>query len=142
MAAHLGEWRLGSDGFGGGGLLSPLCEELLRVLASDTAEEFASVTSLGNAVHELDTTGEGLVGNLVVGDVLGENILQLSSLLRVLCDESSGLLLGDDEGEGQFSVEFVGDTDNAEPQKRTDARPSGFPSLRGQPGNHGPSTSP
>ena len=36
-------------------------------------EELARV-GLGNAVYELDTTGEGFVGNLMVGDVLRNDV--------------------------------------------------------------------
>ena len=49
----------------------------------------------------------------MVGDVPGDDIPQLGLFLGVLGEKSGGLLLGDDEGEGQLSVEFVGDTDNA-----------------------------
>ena len=105
--------HLGSDGFGSRSLLSLLGKELLRVIAGNTAEELARV-SLGNAVDELDTTREGLVGHLVIGDVLGDDVPQLGFLLGVLGDEGRGLLLRNNEGEGQLSVELVGDADNAD----------------------------
>ena len=50
----------------------------------------------------------------MVGDVLSNDVPQLSLFLGVLGNKSSGVLLGDDEGEGQLSVELVGDTDNAD----------------------------
>jgi len=34
---------------------------------------------LGNAVDELDTAGEGFVGDLAVGDVHGDDVSQLAS---------------------------------------------------------------
>jgi hypothetical protein len=101
------------NGLGGCGLLSLLGEEPLRVFTSDTAEELSRL-GLGNAVGELDTTGEGLVGDLVVGDVLSDDVPQPGFLLGVFGDESGGLLLWDDEGERQFSMEFVGDTNDAD----------------------------
>jgi len=105
--------RLGSDGFGSNSLLSLLGEKLLRVFTGNTAEELARV-GLGNTIDELDTTGEGFVGDLMVCDVLSDDVPQLGFLLGVLGEESGGLLLGDDEREGQLSVELVGDTDNAD----------------------------
>lgn len=93
--------------------VSLLSDEFLRVVASDTAEELARFRP-GNAVDELDTTGEGLVGDFVVCDVFGNDILQLGLFPRVLSDESGGLLLGDDESEGQLPVELVGHTDDAD----------------------------
>ena len=50
----------------------------------------------------------------MVGDVLGDDILQLSLLLGIFGDESGGLLLRDNEGEWQLSVEFVGDADDTD----------------------------
>ena len=49
----------------------------------------------------------------MVCDVLGDDVPQLGLLLGVLGEKSGSLLLGDDEREGQLSVELVGDTDNA-----------------------------
>jgi len=102
----------GGDGLSDG-LISLLRQELLRVITSDAAEELPRF-GLGNAIDELDTTGEGLVRDLVVGDMLGDNILQLSLFLGVFGDESGSLLLGDDEGERQLSMELVGDPNDAD----------------------------
>jgi len=107
-------WDFSSgDGLSSGYLLSLLGEKPLRVVTSDTAEQLARV-GLRNAFDELDTTGEGFVGDLVIGDVLGDDVPQLSLFLGVLGEKSSGLLFGDDEREGQLSVELVGDANNAD----------------------------
>src|ERR1700753_2298431 len=70
---------LSGNVFGGRGLLSLLGEELLRVLTSNTAEELAGFGPR-NAIDKLDAAGEGLVGNLVISDVLSDDILQLDLL--------------------------------------------------------------
>ena len=91
--------RRGKTYSGGNGLLSPFCEEPLCIVAGDTAEELSRFGPR-NAGDELDATGKGLVGHLVVRDVLGNDVFQLGLLLGVLCDKSGGLLLWDDKGEG------------------------------------------
>jgi len=84
-----------SDGFSSSPLILP-CEKFLRTFTSGAARELARV-DLGNAIDGLDTAGEDSLWNLAVGDVLG--------------DESGGLLLRDDEGEVQLSVELMEDAD-------------------------------
>ena len=50
----------------------------------------------------------------MVGDVLSDDVPQLGLFLGILGDKGSGLLLWDNEGEGQLSVELVGDTNNTD----------------------------
>ena len=79
----------------GGDLFSLLCEDFFHAFAGDAAEEFSRFTPR-YAVDELDTSREGLVGHLVVGDVLSNDLLQLSLFLGVLGDEGGGFLRGND----------------------------------------------